>query len=104
MINFIYEIMKKTLIIILLLSSITVWGQDKKQAKRSANEKLEAARIALITDRLSLTPEQAQVFWPVYNQYAEERRQVQRQFREQRRGMDIENLTEAQQKQLLQQM
>lgn len=95
--------MKKILIIALVLTSLTTKAQDNKAAKRSANEKLEAARIALITERLSLTPEQAQAFWPVYNAYAEERRQVQRQFREQQRGLDIENLTETQQKQLLRQ-
>ncbi len=32
-------------------------------------EKIEALRIAFITQELQLTPQEAQKFWPVYNQY-----------------------------------
>jgi Spy/CpxP family protein refolding chaperone len=32
-------------------------------------EKIEALRIAFITQELNLTPQEAQKFWPVYNQY-----------------------------------
>jgi hypothetical protein len=35
-------------------------------------ERLEALKIAYITKRLDLSPEEAQKFWPIYNQYAEE--------------------------------
>jgi len=34
--------------------------------------RLEALKIAYITKRLNLSPEEAQKFWPIYNQYAEE--------------------------------
>jgi hypothetical protein len=33
---------------------------------------LGALKIAYITKRLDLSPEEAQKFWPIYNQYAEE--------------------------------
>jgi|SRR5450432_283067 len=33
---------------------------------------IEALKIAYITKRLDLSPEEAQKFWPIYNQYAEE--------------------------------
>ena len=99
--------MKKILIIALFLTSIGALAQNNVQATEKAREnakaKLDAARIALITERLSLTPEQAQAFWPLYNEYAEQRRQLQLQYREQRQGLDLENLTEEQQRQLLQQ-
>jgi hypothetical protein len=107
MINFNEEIMKKILLVAFLMISFGTMAQNNAQATQKAREnakaKLDAARIALITERLDLTPEQAQAFWPLYNEYAEERRQVQRQFREQRQEMDLENLTEEQQKQLLRQ-
>jgi hypothetical protein len=35
-------------------------------------ERLEALKIAYITKRLDLSPEEAQKFWPIYNQYSEE--------------------------------
>ena len=34
--------------------------------------RLEALKIAYITKRLDLSPEEAQKFWPIYNQYADE--------------------------------
>jgi hypothetical protein len=39
-------------------------------------EKLEAARVAFITNRLDLKPEQAEKFWPLFNQYNESRTQL----------------------------
>jgi hypothetical protein len=33
---------------------------------------IEALKIAYITKRLNLSPDEAQKFWPIYNQYAEE--------------------------------
>lgn len=35
-------------------------------------DKIESLRIAFISERLDLTPEVAQKFWPVYNQYVAE--------------------------------
>jgi len=32
--------------------------------------RLEALKIAYITNRLNLSPEEAQKFWPIYNQYS----------------------------------
>lgn len=42
------------------------------------HEKIEAARVAFLTNRLNLTTEQAQKFWPVYNEYDARRRAVRR--------------------------
>ena len=42
-------------------------------------ERLEALKIAYITKRLDLSPEEAQKFWPVYNQYAEELKQARKE-------------------------
>ena len=79
--------------------------QKQEQAMKKqeeARKKLEAARIALITERLNLTPEQAEKFWPVYNEYAEQRRALQREFLQTKKKMDVNNLTEEQSRQLMQ--
>lgn len=39
-------------------------------------EKVEALKVAFITKRLALTPEEAQKFWPVYNQYEAEKEAI----------------------------
>lgn len=41
-------------------------------------EKLESAKIAFITKRLDLTPEQAEKFWPLYNQHSKDKRTLMR--------------------------
>ena len=107
MINFKEEIMKKIILLAFLLGSVVGLAQNNvqatEQARENAKAKLDAARIALITERLNLTPEEAQAFWPLYNEYSEQRRQIQMQFRNQRQGMNLDNLSEEQQKQFLQQ-
>jgi hypothetical protein len=91
--------MKNILIIALLLSGVTALAQNTSQ--QDARSKLEAARIALITERLGLTPEQAQQFWPIYNEYAEQRRLIQQEFRDARKGLDMNKLTEEQSRALM---
>src|SRR3954471_13243532 len=43
-------------------------------------EKIEALRIAFISQRLNLTPEEAQKFWPVYNQMHAEMKTLRNNF------------------------
>jgi hypothetical protein len=66
-----------------------------------ARERIEAARIALITERLGLTPEQAEKFWPVYNEYDQKRRDLSRDLQRARNQVDIPNMTEEQSKNLM---
>ncbi len=69
---------------------------------KEAMRKIESARIALITERLGLTPEQAEKFWPVYREYEMQQRALRKQFREARKNIDMENITEEQGKELMQ--
>jgi hypothetical protein len=39
------------------------------EAQNSPKEKVEAMRVAFITNRLDLSPEEAKQFWPIYNSY-----------------------------------
>jgi Skp family chaperone for outer membrane proteins len=57
--------MKKFLLLICLVITVSI-----TVAQNGRN--LEALKIAYITKRLDLSPEEAQKFWPIYNQYAEE--------------------------------
>lgn len=49
---------------------------------------LQAQRIALITERTNLTPEEAQQFWPLYNQYNENLKQLRKAYQLIRVGED----------------
>ncbi|HEY4155775.1 MAG TPA: hypothetical protein VGM24_10120 [Puia sp.] len=41
--------------------------------------RLEALKIAYITKKMDLSPEEAQRFWPIYNQYAAELKQARQE-------------------------
>jgi len=43
--------------------------QQKKEDFKGKFERIKSEKIAFFTDKLELTPEEAQVFWPVYNEY-----------------------------------
>jgi vacuolar-type H+-ATPase subunit I/STV1 len=58
-------------------------------------EKLQAARIAFITTRLDLKPEQAEKFWPIFNQYNDQREKTMRQISELGRGLETVGEEEA---------
>ena len=48
--------------------------------RRSEEEikRIQDAKVAIITNRLSLTPEQSAGFWPVYNEFSQKRREIHR--------------------------
>ncbi|MDR3717027.1 MAG: hypothetical protein P4L51_29805 [Puia sp.] len=46
--------------------------------------RVEAYKTWFLTQRMNLTPEEGQRFWPIYNQYTAEMRQVQLAFRDNR--------------------
>ncbi|WP_258105118.1 hypothetical protein [Marinoscillum sp. MHG1-6] len=83
---------------LILLVSFGAIGQDQ-----SAMEKIEAAKIALITERLELTPEQAEKFWPIYREYAEQQKQLKSEFQELKKNFDPNNATEEENKKILEQ-
>lgn len=60
-----------TCLAIVVFSFLTMNAQD-------GNEKIEALKIAYITKRLQLTPEESQKFWPLYNQYESEKKQIRK--------------------------
>lgn len=51
---------------------------DRQQEKK---ENIEAMKIAFLTNKLDLTPEEAQIFWPVYNQYNDKLQELRKKRR-----------------------
>ncbi len=69
--------MKKFVLILAIFFSgfTTLYAQDDNDPR---GEKIQALKIAFITQKLGLTTEEAQKFWPLYNQYEHEVRGVER--------------------------
>ncbi len=78
--------MKSPLFLLLLLLSVPALAQ-----KDNIREKIKAQRIAFITQKLALTPDEAQKFWPVYNQFTDELDRVKKDMNKLRRSTN-ENL------------
>ncbi|WP_375417783.1 hypothetical protein [uncultured Hymenobacter sp.] len=55
-------------------------SRPERRAERAGQ--LENAKIAFLTSRLTLSPEQAQRFWPVYNEFTIKRRELNRNGRQ----------------------
>ncbi|MBF8962754.1 hypothetical protein I0P70_05815 [Pontibacter sp. FD36] len=51
------------------------------QTGRPQDKNVEAAKVAFLTDKMELTAEQSQKFWPLYNEYETKRRELVRSYR-----------------------
>ena len=83
--------MKKHFIFFLMLIPVIGWAQRQNPA-----EKLESLKIGFLTERLQLTPEEAKVFWPVYNQFQNELETIRKQRKKGLRNLpdDIAGMSE----------
>jgi hypothetical protein len=66
--------MKRGLVLIILLAVLPV---SRIAAQNPNLEKLNAYKIAFFTRRLNLTSQEAEKFWPVYNEFQNKRSQIQ---------------------------
>lgn len=60
---------------------LTLGAVTTAHAQRRSEEeikKIQDAKVAIITNRLNLTPEQSTGFWPMYNEYSQKRREIHR--------------------------
>jgi hypothetical protein len=73
--------MKKIFSVLVILCWLTPSAFSQGQPQRPGAGGLESMKIGFITNRLNLTPEEAQKFWPIYRFYSNEKRQVYDQYR-----------------------
>ena len=90
--------MKQLITISVIMISCYTHTQSQN---REAREKIQAARIALITERLELTPDQAEKFWPIYNEYNDKRKDLARQYKAEKDNLDMNTASEQEKKELL---
>jgi len=80
---------------------------NQKDAQRKQHgdqhKNIQAQKIAFITQELNLTPDEAKVFWPVYNEYDAKRHELKKLFKNSGgfKKTDIDKLTESEANQIL---
>jgi hypothetical protein len=72
--NFKFKAMKKVVFILLIMLTMPA---IKTAAQNTNLEKLNNYKIGFFTKKLNLTSQEAEKFWPVYNDYQTQRNQIQ---------------------------
>jgi len=77
--------------------------EDRHKKGEHHKEKIKSHKIAFITDKLDLTPEEAEKFWPVYNEHQTKMESTQKEFKVKYKDKaeSIQNLSEDEAKELV---
>ena len=69
-----------------LFTSLTAFAQRGKRGGEEMSEQLKAMRVAMITQNLNLSSDEAAKFFPIYNEFSEKRESIKRQLKDNRKG------------------
>jgi len=61
---------------------------DSQIQNDKAKDKIKAARVGLITQKLNLTQDQAQKFWPLYNELRQKKEDARKPYREAQKNIN----------------
>jgi Spy/CpxP family protein refolding chaperone len=90
--------MKRLVIIATLMACLTMAADAHHKCKEDWKEKMMSEKIAFLTMEMDITPEEAQVFWPVYNQMEKKKdaalEQVIRSYKELNAAIEADNKNE----------
>lgn len=79
---------------LLFLLPMMLWAQKPR------GEEIESLKIAYFTQKLDLSPDEAKVFWPIYNEMQREQMALRKERMQKmisfRKVTEIDNLTDAQ--------
>ncbi len=89
-----FRLAKSITLIILLMSAYGLYSQEGHYREmQQKKERIEAHKVAFITDRLDLSSTEAEKFWPVYNAFQKELREKQQSWRKEH-GFNPEDIAE----------
>ncbi len=96
------KMMMLTLLVVGFVGSL--WAQPPGGGPK--REKIEAMKVAFLTNKLDLTTEEAQKFWPVYNKFSDEMEKNKRAFRirAMEEASNVESMTDAEAEKALNEM
>ena len=80
----------------LLASTVAMAQESDPQIPENKLQEIKAQKVAYLTQKMDLTPEESQKFWPVYNLYDKELEALRKERREAHKAMkDKTGLSEA---------
>ena len=83
------------MLIFALMLSLQIQAQPVRGNSQDES-RIESFRIAFITRKLSLSPEESKAFWPVYDKYQAELKSIRQNQRDQRKNLrqDFEDMSD----------
>ena len=83
------------LLIFTMCLSVTLSAQrpnlSRNNPQRPNVERVKAVRVALLTQKMSLSTEEAEKFWPVYNDYEKEQKKIREKFQPNKNIMALDD-------------
>lgn len=76
--------------LIMLMGTSMTFAQGGNRGPQMDREKLQAARIAFLTNRLELDTETSKVFWPIFTEYDGEKSELSKKYGAQKRVLFTE--------------
>lgn len=86
--------MKWMLMVMMSLSALGVWSQQDQFPEDSRREKIDALKRSYISDKLELTVQEAEKFWPVYNEYDKKKFEIKKTINKTQRALKSGGKTE----------
>jgi len=72
-----FKIKKITIVLVLVF----LFTESLFAQKEQGRAKIEAQKVAYITKRLELTSKEAEIFWPLYNEFELEKKAINRKYK-----------------------
>lgn len=90
---------KQLMLVVLLILPVSMWaqppgggrpkqGQGREMNEKEREEKIDKLKIAFITDELDLTSEEAEKFWPIYNELEDKLKELRKANRKIQKEID----------------
>jgi hypothetical protein len=86
--------MKWMLIVMMSLSALGVWSQQDQFPEDSRREKIDALKRSYISDKLDLTVQEAEKFWPLYNEYDKKKNEIKKTINKTQKALKAGGKTE----------
>lgn len=92
--------MRKYILGIFLLFGVFIWvsAQDYDDEVGNLGGKIQAQRVAFITDRMGLTPSESERFWALNNEYEDKQKTIRERYKPRKL---VENMSDAEADQLI---
>jgi len=91
-------------IVLLIIAALPALAQDDDLPQTQdphVKSKIRAAHVAYLTDQLGLTPEEAEKFWPIYNEFLEKRRTLKQDYKARKQNPDPKKTADENDKELV---